>query len=160
MSGRKAIVRSHRRNALSSQLLLRRLQRFHGRVVYPMPAIILPNTVLENYKSAMALKERWFESKLARCRTKFQTITVVVCHEFDLTQEQLMNGGRYHAFPRQVAMHLVRTHTKQGLNPIGQLFNRDKTCISQAKSTVQKTAAGDVAFAEKLAAMSRIVQAA
>lgn len=159
----------HLRNMYSSELLLRRLRQFHGSYCYPMPAVIVANPLVENYKrhvaavaaevarqEAMALARR-----LARCISTTQKIKVAVCHEFDITTEELMGPHKRqrYALPRQVAMHLARTHAGKGLAEVARLFERDETCVRIATRKVPAVAAENPAFARRLESIKILLAA-
>jgi hypothetical protein len=70
--------RHRRQQAISTELLLRRLQKHHGvktRNTYPVPVVIVPNPLKANYR---VHRERQLRDKLELCRTKFGRVTIAV----------------------------------------------------------------------------------
>lgn len=144
-----------RRNAMSTELLLRRLQKHHGRPVYPMPAVVQPSLV-DMYRDALP-------GKLARCKTVFSRVTVAVCHEFGIARADLLAPPRAQvgAFPRQVAMALVASENPRGTeHSIGVLFNRDKTCVRLAKIKIPKLASTNKSFGRRLRNLTIAIRSA
>ena len=137
MTAKRRYVCVERRNALSSELLLRRLREHHGPlrlpapVVYPMPAVIVPNPLVENYKRKMA-------SNVDLCRTSFGRVTVAVCEEFGIRRDILLGKKKTAdiVLPRHVAMHLMAAIYETSEHRIGSLFKRDHTCVRLAKRKV------------------------
>lgn len=146
-------ITAERRNAISTELLLRRLVQHHGVPVYPMPAVIAENPLVANYRDALP-------GRLARCETVFARVSVAVCHEFGLSKEQLVIKGRANAFPRQVAMHLMSKESVHGETMVARLFGRDKTCVLLANKKIPKLAVESKAFARRLRNLTVAVRAA
>ena len=141
---------AERRNALSTELLLRRLRKHHGKPVYPMPAIIIPNPLIAAYRNQLP-------AKLRKCRTRLAKVAAVVCHEFVIPHESLFAAPNRQiaAFPRQVAMYLLSDPPKDAV--VGRLLNRDPTCVRLARLKVPRIASRDRAFAKRLQAMEAAI---
>jgi chromosomal replication initiator protein len=70
----------------------------------------------------------------------------VVCAHFAITREQLLSKSRTArlAMPRQLAMYLARTHTKESLPAIGEAFGgRNHTTVMHAVKKVTELLADD-----------------
>lgn len=116
--------------------------------VPPDPAI-----AIANYRAAQAD----LQAKLRRCSTPFQKVRATVCYEFGLTPDQLVAKGRNHAVPRQVAMRLLAQITGSNTRAVARLFNRDHTCVYQAKETISKKLQEDAFLAARVARIEEII---
>lgn len=143
------------RNALSSELLLRRLRTHHGRKVYPVPAVILPNPLVTHYRNQLSVK-------LGKCVTVFGKVSVAVCHEFTIGRNELLSKGRSQigAFQRQIAMHLLTNEFRQSEYAVARLFNRDHTCVRLAKRKIPELASKDANLARRLSLVESAIRAA
>jgi chromosomal replication initiation ATPase DnaA len=73
-----------------------------------------------------------------RPKPKSEVVFEAVCSRYNLTREQLLSRRRpnHIAWPRQVAMYLVRELTESTLQFTGELFNRDHGTVLHAWRTV------------------------
>lgn len=144
-----AVIR--RRAALSTELLLRRLVKHHGRQHYQL-AVIVPNPLVTTYRRHL---ETQLAFKLRHLRTPFQRIKVAVCHEFSITPADLMGASRKPVFttPRHVAMHLATKHTPNS-RAVGRLFGKDHTCVLLAN---RKMAVAGASLTARVAAIASYI---
>lgn len=62
-------------------------------------------------------------------------IRQLICNYFDITEKELDSPKRTRkiAYPRQIAMYLIREHTDLSLPKIGEIFgNRDHSTVVHA----------------------------
>jgi len=88
-------------------------------------------------------------------------IQKMVAKHFDLTPELLIGKTRKQevASPRQIAMYLVKRHTKSPLKVIGLHFgNRDHSTVIHAVQTVDKKCGQDPGFARTVQSLSEEIQ--
>lgn len=88
-------------------------------------------------------------------------IQKMVAKHFDLTPELLIGKTRKQevASPRQIAMYLVKRHTKSPLKVIGLHFgNRDHSTVIHAVQTVDKKCGQDPGFARIVQSLSEEIQ--
>ncbi|HJP33772.1 MAG TPA: chromosomal replication initiator protein DnaA [Candidatus Latescibacteria bacterium] len=94
-------------------------------------------------------------------QVSIEGIQKMVAKHFDLTLELLIGKTRKHnvASPRQIAMYLVKRHTKSPLKVIGLHFgNRDHSTVVHAVQTVDKKCGEDPAFARVVQSLSEEIQ--
>lgn len=129
-----------------------------------MPAIIVANPLVENYKMLLArIAHRdsiLLKRSLARCVSKAQKVRVAVCHEFGIAPEDLMGESRRYAFQRQVAMHLTKMHAGKRDADVARMFGRDHTSVRLASRKIPSMAAVDPRLAHRLAAIKNLLEAA
>lgn len=130
----------------------KKIESMHRAARYPLPAVIAPNPLIENYKAGKRAEESTLQAKLSRCSTLAQTVTVAVCHEFGLTKEELLGPARFRQYvvPRQVAMHIMSKHSGRNTRGVARVFNKDHTCVINANVKVPKIAAIDSHLAAKI----------
>ena len=88
-------------------------------------------------------------------------IQKMVAQHFDLTPELLIGKTRKQevSSPRQIAMYLVKRHTKSPLKVIGLHFgNRDHSTVIHAVQTVDKKCERDPGFARIVQTLSEEIQ--
>lgn len=155
---------NRRRNALSTELLLRRLRKYHGQFVYPVPAIIVANPLVEHYKREIAearrIERRNVLRRLAACVSPVKRVAVAVSHEFEISLDDVMGGSRKYALPRQVAMYLARTHVDKNERQIANIFGKDHTCIRLAQRKIPALAATNSRLAGRITAIETLLKVA
>lgn len=154
--GNKAAIEARRRNAIASELLLRRLRKFHasmevGPARYPLPSTLVGNPLVND------AAERWKQMALQRDERPLiaphtiptmDTIINTVCRYFKLEVKDLLGKRRVNEFvrPRQIAMYLADEMTLKSLPSIGRMLNRDHTTIIYGRDLVKRMIAADPAF--------------
>lgn len=94
-------------------------------------------------------------------RPSIQGIQQRVADHFDLTPELLTGKTRKRevAGPRQIAMYLIKRHTKSPLKVIGVHFgNRDHSTVIHAVQTVDRKCSEDPTFARLVESLSEEIQ--
>lgn len=124
--------------------LWRKIEANYRPGAHMLPAPIAPNPLVENYR-------RHLESK-TRGVPLTQAIRAIVCHEFNVSQKDLLGKSTkpQHAFPRQVAMYLTEIHAKLGPCKVARIFGKDHTCIGVARRRVTKMIAADAEIARRV----------
>lgn len=146
-------------NVLRKGPLWRKIEMLHRPALFPLPVVILPEPLSANYRRHL---ETRLESRLSRCSTMSQTITVAVCHSFGVSREELLaKGKKPHALvPRQVAMYLMEKHSGRNTRRVADFFNRDHTCVINARRKVPVIAAGDSTVAARIRQIETYLNAA
>jgi chromosomal replication initiator protein len=88
-------------------------------------------------------------------------IQKMVAQHFDLTPELLIGKTRKQevSSPRQIAMYLIKRHTKSPLKVIGLHFgNRDHSTVIHAVRTVGRKCEQDPGFARIVQSLSEEIQ--
>lgn len=108
--------------------LWRKIEETHRPAKYPLPVVVVPCPLTENY--------RFHRAQL--CRTSFGRVTVAVCEEFGVRRDKLLGHRKTPdlVLPRHVAMHLMAELYETSERQIGELFKRDHTCVRLAKRKV------------------------
>jgi len=90
---------------------------------------------------------------------KAEMILEAVCESYILTKEELILKSRKQRFsePRQVAMYLMKQHTKLTQNRIGMMFNRDHSTANYAMRTIAGRIEVDAPFKKKVASIFDIM---
>ena len=133
--------------------LWKKIESLYRPARYPLPVVVAPVCLIENYKAMKRTEEEAFRAKLARCSTLSQTITLAVCREFNLTREELILSQRKHALPRQVAMHLVCKHSGKNIVSVARVFKKDHTSIILANRKVPQLARNENHLAQRIRAI-------
>ena len=100
-------------------------------------------------------------SSTERFRPSIEGIQRRVADHFDLTPELLIGKTRKRevAGPRQIAMYLVKRHTKNPLKVIGFHFgNRDHSTVIHAVQTVDRKCNQDPTFAQVVESLSEEIR--
>ncbi len=139
--------------------LWHKIESLHRPARFALPVVILPEPLVANYRRHL---ETRLEARLARCSTMSQTITVAVCHTFDVSREELMGASRKpkYALPRHVAMFLMERHSGRSTCDVGRIFNKDHTCVINARKKVPKLAEKDLTVAERIRQIESYLNAA
>jgi hypothetical protein len=151
----------HRQNAMSSRLLLLRMQKFHFDVApHSYKSRFLPSPIVGN---ALALSyKRCVESGVKEVvkrsipvinakpgAASFAMILIAVSKYYGVSVEELSSPSRKSRLigPRHVAFYLLERMTTMSINGIGRKLNRDHTVVIFAVGKVKKGMAADPAFA-------------
>lgn len=139
-----------RQNAIRSELLLRRLRKYHGRVIN-LPAVIIPNPLLEIGKASFAKTVAVKASKL-----EASMIISAVSAYFDVPVKQIVGPRRTKdlILPRQVAVYLAVELTALSLPTLGRVFLRDHTTLLHGKNRIAERIKTDA----KLAAQVNVIR--
>jgi len=89
--------------------------------------------------------------------TPIHDIINAVCHEFDLTRDELLSNQRHAsvAHPRILAMSLARELTNSSFPAIGRIFNRDQSTVQSAFRRAKELCVNDHTLAIKREAILR-----
>jgi chromosomal replication initiation ATPase DnaA len=143
----------HRRNAMSSQLLLRRLKQHHDHNLYP-PAgwtkreAVLPSSMFnQNHTGIPSIDD----------------VKRVVCRYFGISHLELIAQSRHSVvvIPRQIAMFLCRNLTDRSAHEIGRRFNNlDHTTVLYAIRKIEKLCPQNAALAYDIAHLQVAIEEA
>ena len=93
-------------------------------------------------------------------KVKIEDIQRVVSKHYNVTKADLLSARRTRTIvrPRQIAMYLAKALTPRSLPEIGRRFgNRDHTTVLHAVRKIEELARGDVALAQELELLKRML---
>lgn len=160
----------HRMNAISSQLLLRRLRKFHYEYAPEsykdkfLPSLIVGNPLVNYILGIVAPKladndvkpDDQYIGSHPDCVT---TILSAVSSYYHIPIAELIGQRRTGKIvrARQVAMYLAHIHTTSSVAGIGRALNRDHSTILHGKKLVEKSIKNDQTLALQVAIIQQQV---
>ncbi|MEM7204238.1 MAG: chromosomal replication initiator protein DnaA [Planctomycetota bacterium] len=130
------------------------IRELEGAVIKVLGLAAITNKPIDIALATDALAE---SNPPAPGRVTLASVMDLVTNEFSLSAKDITGKSRTQAIssPRQIAMHLSRTHTEHSLQEIGRFFgNRDHTTVLYALSKVKSRAEKDPIFHDMLAKLS------
>ena len=129
----------HKFNVVSSDGLLRRLMRCHGRKTSPRP-VVVPIPVIVEEPELPPAKPVWFTIEEPH-RPLIRTVQDAVCEKYKINRLRLLQRRRLKGvvLPRQIAMYLCRELTTFSFPQIGRKFGGfDHTSVISATRKIER----------------------
>ena len=139
----------HKFNVVSSDGLLRRLRRYHGRKMRPKPVFVPPTVIVEEPELPPA-KPVWFTIEEPH-KPLIRTVQDAVCEKYKINRLRLLQRRRLKGvvLPRQIAMYLCRELTTFSFPQIGRKFGGfDHTSVISATRKIERLIETDPAVAK------------
>jgi len=141
----------HKFNVVSSDGLLRRLKRYHGRKMTPKPTVVVaPLRVIIEEPKLPPAKPVWFTIEEPH-KPLIRTVQDAVCEKYKINRLRLLQRRRLKGvvLPRQIAMYLCRELTTFSFPQIGRKFGGfDHTSVISATRKIERLIETDPAVAK------------